>query len=783
MTDSSDTSRNGADNYRLADLIDLALLQKMADAHYRTAGMPIGIIDAQDNTILVGAGWQDICLKFHRANPVSRTRCETSDNYIKGHLVRNEACAYKCANGLWDIGIPIIVADRHLATLFLGQFFYQGETPDREFFKRQAREFGYATVEYLAALDRVPVFSRDKVDYIIAYDRALAGFIADLAEHALAEKRTDRELRYTNTVLKAQQEESTDGILVVNDKQEMISFNKKFVEMWGIPAAVAEARSNEGSLRAIRRVLARPDEYFALIRRVYEHPDRKSFDEIALKDGRIFEQYSAPMRGPDGTYYGRVWQFRDITERRRAETMLRQSNLVVENSPAVLFRWKAVEGWPVELVSGNVVRFGYTPEEFLTGKVDYSSIVYSQDRERVVAEVKKYSADKGIDRFHMEYRINDRDGKVHWVEDHSVIERDAGGRAAGYQGVIIDITERRKAEAAFRESELRFSTFFKLSPMSMVITTLEDGCVYEVNHTFEKLFGIPRDEAIGRTTLDVGIFADPQERQKLRHALMDQETVEDLELNMKSRDGRPITLLLSGARIRIGRQIFILSAGTDITERKRAAAALKESYEKVAKSLDGVINAITAIVEIRDPYTAGHQKRTSRLACAIASEMQLSRNQIEGLRIAAALHDIGKIYVPAEILAKPGRLSLVEMAIVKAHARASYEILKKIDFPWPVAEIALEHQERYDGTGYPQGLAGNDILPEARILAVADTLEAMMVRRPYRPAVGTDNALDEIMRNRGAAYDPAVVDAAVTLLRDRHFSFELEEQAATAGRK
>jgi PAS domain S-box-containing protein/putative nucleotidyltransferase with HDIG domain len=783
MTDSSDTSRNGADNYRLADLIDLALLQKMADAHYRTAGMPIGIIDAQDNTILVGAGWQDICLKFHRANPVSRTRCETSDNYIKGHLVRNEACAYKCANGLWDIGIPIIVADRHLATLFLGQFFYQGETPDREFFKRQAREFGYATVEYLAALDRVPVFSRDKVDYIIAYDRALAGFIADLAEHALAEKRTDRELRYTNTVLKAQQEESTDGILVVNDKQEMISFNKKFVEMWGIPAAVAEARSNEGSLRAIRRVLARPDEYFALIRRVYEHPDRKSFDEIALKDGRIFEQYSAPMRGPDGTYYGRVWQFRDITERRRAETMLRQSNLVVENSPAVLFRWKAAEGWPVELVSGNVVRFGYTPEEFLTGKIDYSSIVYSQDRERVVAEVKEYSADKRIDRFHLEYRIIDRDGKVRWVEDHSVIERDAGGRAAGYQGVIIDITERRKAEAAFRESELRFSTFFKLSPMSMVITTLEDGCVYEVNHTFEKLFGIPRDEAIGRTTLDVGIFADPQERQKLRHALMDQETVEDLELNMKSRDGRPITLLLSGARIRIGRQIFILSAGTDITERKRAAAALKESYEKVAKSLDGVINAITAIVEIRDPYTAGHQKRTSRLACAIASEMQLSRNQIEGLRIAAALHDIGKIYVPAEILAKPGRLSLVEMAIVKAHARASYEILKKIDFPWPVAEIALEHQERYDGTGYPQGLAGNDILPEARILAVADTLEAMMVRRPYRPAVGTDNALDEIMRNRGAAYDPAVVDAAVTLLRDRHFSFELEEQAATAGRK
>lgn len=135
--------------YRLSDLLDLTIIQKMADAHYRAAGMPIGIIDAIDGSILVGAGWQEICVKFHRANPVSLQRCRESDSYIKEHLVEGEACHYKCKNGLWDIGIPIVVAGRHLATLFLGQFFYTGEVPDREFFIQQARAFGLDMDAYL----------------------------------------------------------------------------------------------------------------------------------------------------------------------------------------------------------------------------------------------------------------------------------------------------------------------------------------------------------------------------------------------------------------------------------------------------------------------------------------------------------------------------------------------------------------------------------------------------------------------------------------------------------
>lgn len=644
MANDVTATSSAAAGYRLADLIDLSLLQKMVEAHYRAAGMPMGIIDAVGGSVLVSAGWQDICLQFHRANPVSRRRCEASDRYIQGHLAEGKPCAYKCANGLWDIGIPIIVEGRHLATVFLGQFFYEGEEPDREFFKRQAREFDYDTSGYLAALDRVPVFKHEKVDYILAYDRALAGFIADLAEHALERIRTDRELRYANAVLKAQQENSPDGILVVDDRQKMISFNRKFVDMWQIPDRIVRSRSNDDALRWIERFLVRPGEFIALVRRVNEHLDRESFDEIRLRDGRVFEQHSAPMFGKEGAYYGRVWHFRDITDR-------------------------------------------------------------------------------------------------------------------------------KNAVSALRESEQRFATFFNLSPVAMTIATLHDGLIYEVNGSFEKLFGVPRNEALEHTTIEVGIYGNADERERLIRAVQEQGGVHDFEIHMKNRAGRDIAALVSSTVIFIGQKPYLLTAGIDITERKRAEKVLRESFEKTQRSLEGVINAITTIVETRDPYTAGHQKRVSRLACAIAEEMGLSGDRIAGLRIGAILHDVGKIYVPAEILAKPGRLSPVEMDIVKAHPQESYDILKMIDFPWPVAEIAFQHQERFNGTGYPRGLADGDILLEARILAVADTVEAMMIQRPYRPAVGMDNALDLIMKGRGTDYDPGVVDAAVRLFRERHFSF------------
>ena len=198
----------------------------------------------------------------------------------------------------------------------------------------------------------------------------------------------------------------------------------------------------------------------------------------------------------------------------------------------------------------------------------------------------------------------------------------------------------------------------------------------------------------------------------------------------------------------------------------------KRAKQKLQKTLEETIYALASAIEMRDPYTAGHQKRVTKLACAIAKEMGLSKEQIEGIRMAGLIHDIGKISIPSEILTKPGKLNDLEYSLIKTHPQAGYNILKGIEFPWPVAQIVLQHHERMDGSGYPQGLCGKDILLEARILAVADVVEAMSSHRPYRPAYGIDKALEEISKNKGILYDPEVVNACLRLFNQKGFKFD-----------
>jgi putative nucleotidyltransferase with HDIG domain len=199
---------------------------------------------------------------------------------------------------------------------------------------------------------------------------------------------------------------------------------------------------------------------------------------------------------------------------------------------------------------------------------------------------------------------------------------------------------------------------------------------------------------------------------------------------------------------------------------------LKLSYQKLQKALKSTIQAMALILEKRDPYTAGHQKRVTKLICAIAEEISLSPDKIEGLYIAGIIHDIGKINVPTEILSKPGRLSEIEFSLIKTHPQVGSDILKEMELPGEVSSIVLQHHERRDGSGYPSGLSGEDILLEARILAVADVVEAMASHRPYRSALGLGKALEEITKNKGKLYDPEVVDACLKLFKEKGFKFE-----------
>jgi len=209
----------------------------------------------------------------------------------------------------------------------------------------------------------------------------------------------------------------------------------------------------------------------------------------------------------------------------------------------------------------------------------------------------------------------------------------------------------------------------------------------------------------------------------------------------------------------------------EVENRKRMQQELQQSFESLKKAMHSTIQAISMTVEMRDPYTSGHQQRVANLAKAIAEQLELPESQIESIYMAAAIHDIGKISLPAEILVKPIPLSAIEISLVQAHAQAGYDILKGIEFPWAIADIVLQHHERMDGSGYPQGLAGDKIVFEARIICVADVVETMASHRPYRPSIGIDKALEEIEDRRGVLYDPIVVDACLKIFKETNYSF------------
>ncbi len=220
---------------------------------------------------------------------------------------------------------------------------------------------------------------------------------------------------------------------------------------------------------------------------------------------------------------------------------------------------------------------------------------------------------------------------------------------------------------------------------------------------------------------------------------------------------------------------FLAEAASDIAigvRSLRLGRDLHATLDHLRRSMNSTVEAIAGMVELRDPYTAGHERRVAQLACAIGKEMGLPERRVEGLYVIGHLHDIGKIAVPAEILSKPTRLMDIELAMVKSHAQAGYDILKNLEFPWPVAQAVLQHHERLDGSGYPQGLKAQDIILEARILMVSDVVEAMASHRPYRSAIGFREAMAEITANRGTLYDERVVDACISLFKEKGFKFD-----------
>ncbi len=328
-----------------------------------------------------------------------------------------------------------------------------------------------------------------------------------------------------------------------------------------------------------------------------------------------------------------------------------------------------------------------------------------------------------------------------------------------------------RMEKKLREREQWLSTILRSIGDGIIATDLQGGVTF-MNPLAEKLTGWPQAESL-RQPIDAVFSLLPQPAGEIPDPPGNGGT-ESLEGLLHARDGREIpverTLAPIAGRLRQGSgQVLVFR---DISRRKQAELELKDSWARLHRALEGTIQAMSVTVEMRDPYTAGHQRRVSLLAAAIAQEMGLEPVRIEGLRMAGDIHDIGKIYVPAEILSKPGKLTDIEYTIIKTHSQVGYDILKNIEFPWPIARIVIQHHEREDGSGYPVGLKGDAILFEAKILIVADVVEAMSSHRPYRPAHGIERALAEIESGKGRVYDAGVVEACLRLFRENRYSLE-----------
>ena len=335
-------------------------------------------------------------------------------------------------------------------------------------------------------------------------------------------------------------------------------------------------------------------------------------------------------------------------------------------------------------------------------------------------------------------------------------------------GVVRDITERKKAERKLADDTLRHRLLIEQSRDGIVVVD-QDGKVRETNLRFAEMLGYTTQEVL---KLHVWDWDSTFSRNELRNMLRDvDETGDYFETKHKRKDGSVYDVEISSNGAIFGEEKLIFCVCRDITQRKIAQAELQETLNDLRQAIGATIEVLVRATEIRDPYTAGHQKRVADLARAIATEMGLSANQIQGLRMAASIHDIGKISIPSEILTKPSRLTDLEYSIVKEHPRYGMEILKDVSSPWPLADIVFQHHEKMDGSGYPQGLKGDQILLEARILCVADVVEAMASHRPYRPALGIKAALGEIEKQKGTLFDTQVVEACLNLFRKKKFKF------------
>jgi PAS domain S-box-containing protein len=563
---------------------------------------------------------------------------------------------------------------------------------------------------------------------------------------------------------------SHDAIFTRDLKGTITSWNAAAEALYGYAADEAIGRNG-----TILLPPGHANETKALIKRVLRGDRGFAFQTQHLrKDGSLLDMALSlsPARDAEGNITAISIIAHDISERVRTDRELRESEekfaAAFHSSPDFMAITRLSDGELLEVNEGFTQLLGYARSEAI-GHTTAELAIWADSQERA-AFVASLTKSGQTDQF--DTTLRRKDGTLITGIDSARTIRLAGETCI--LSVFHDLSERKRAEEALRESEAHLRTLIDTIP-DLVWLKDPEGVYLSCNRRFESFFGAAVKDILGKTDYD---FTDAEQAGSF--LLRDQAamaaaapTVNEEEIVFADDGHREILeTIKTPVHDSDGRLIGILGVGRDITERKQAAEGVLHHAEQLQRTVEGAVLAMSRMVESRDPYTAGHERRVGELATAIGAQMGMKGDQLNALRsLAGTVHDIGKIAVPAEILSKPGRLSKIAFELIKAHPRTGFEILADVDFGSPVAEMVLQHHERLDGSGYPGGLKGEEILAEARILAVADVIEAMSSHRPYRPALGMDVALAEVREHAGVKYDAEVVAVCGRVIEEQGFQF------------
>jgi len=593
--------------------------------------------------------------------------------------------------------------------------------------------------------------------------------IKDITKHAYIKEKFPS---FTKNIL----DSSAVGIFILDSDFKVVWINHAIEDYFGLQREKVIGKDKRKLIKEnIQNIFEEPDEFTRKVFATYDNNTYiENFECHVLSSGkredRWLEHWSQPIKS--GVYAGgRVEYYYNITERKQAEKALKESEVkyhsLFENTGTATLVFE--DDMTISMVNSQAeILSGYSKNE-IENKMKWTKFVVPEDLEKM----KKYHFARRkageTPPTQYEFRMINRKGKIKDIFlKIGMIPHTKKSIAS-----LMDITERKKAEQNIKSAKDELQMIMDSVPVIIFYKDIE-GRIIRANRTLADSLKVPIKDIVGKTTEK--LFPREQAENMRKD---DQEVI--ISGKPKRNIIQPYTTpgglrwLLSDKipyRDKKGKVTGVIVLAKDITVQRKSEQELQQTLQKLKKTMDATLETMSKIIEVKDPYTSGHQRRVCQLAIRIAQEMKLPEDKIEGIRIASLIHDIGKIGLPTEILSKPTKLTDIEFSLIKGHSQIGYDILKSIDFSYPVVQIVLQHHERLDGSGYPNNLRGNKIILEARILGVADVVEAMSSFRPYRPALEIDAALEEISKNKGILYDPEVVDACSRLFKEKGFKFE-----------